>query len=64
MYKEIIPNLYLLKTKTPSCQFYLILGEKMNILIDPGINENFQILQRDLEKIGVNIPSEYGHKYP
>ncbi len=55
MYTEIIPNLYLLKTKKPSCKSYLIIGEKMNILIDPGINENFQILQRDLEKIGLNI---------
>ncbi|MCE5215114.1 MAG: MBL fold metallo-hydrolase [Methanobacterium sp.] len=55
MFKEIIPNLFLIKTKKPSCHSYLILGEKMSILIDSGINENFKILKRDLERIGVNI---------
>lgn len=55
MYKEIIPNLYLLKTGKPSCNSYLILGNKMNALIDPGINKSFKILKKDIEKIGIDI---------
>jgi len=55
MYEKIIPNLYLLKTKKPSCNSYLILGEKMKVLIDPGINEHFKILQNDLEELNINL---------
>lgn len=53
MYKEIIPGLYMIKTGKPSCTSYLILGEKMNVLIDSGINQKFGILKKDLEKIGL-----------
>ncbi len=55
MYKEIIPNLYLLKTKKPSCNSYLILGNKMKVLIDPGISQHFKILNKNLKKLGVDI---------
>lgn len=57
MYKEIIPGMYLVKTKKPSCQSYLILGDKMNVLIDPGINQNFEILKKDLHEIGLDMDS-------
>jgi glyoxylase-like metal-dependent hydrolase (beta-lactamase superfamily II) len=57
MYQEIIPKLYLIKTGKPSCQSYLILGDKMNVLIDPGINQNFEILKKDLQEIGTDINS-------
>ena len=57
MYQEIIPKMYLIKTKRPSCQSYLILGDKMNVLIDPGINQNFEILKKDLQDIGTDINS-------
>ncbi|HOI39418.1 MAG TPA: MBL fold metallo-hydrolase [Methanobacterium sp.] len=57
MYKEIIPKMYLIKTKKPSCQSYLILGDKMNVLIDPGINQNFEILKKDLRDIGLDMES-------
>jgi len=53
MYNEIIPGLYMIKTGKPSCTSYLILGDKMNVLIDSGINQKFGILKRDLEKIGL-----------
>jgi glyoxylase-like metal-dependent hydrolase (beta-lactamase superfamily II) len=55
MYEEVIPNLYLFKTKTPSCNSYLILGETMNVLIDPGINKHFKILKKDLEELDINL---------
>ncbi len=55
MYDEIIPHLYLIRTKKPSCNSYLILGNKMEVLIDPGINQHFKVLKRDLEKIGTDI---------
>lgn len=55
MYQEIIPGLYLIKTKRPSCMSYLIFGDKMKVLIDPGINQNYEILKKDLEEIGVDI---------
>lgn len=57
MYQEITPKMYLIKTKKPSCQSYLILGEKMNILIDPGINQNVEKLKKDLQDIGIDINS-------
>lgn len=49
--------MYLIKTKKPSCQSYLILGDKMNVLIDPGINQNFEILKKDLRDIGLDMES-------
>ena len=55
MYEEIIPNLYILKTKKPSCNSYLILGEQKKILIDSGINEHFKYLKKDIEKIGLKL---------
>jgi hydroxyacylglutathione hydrolase len=55
MYEEILPNLYLLKTNQPSCNSYLILGEKLKILIDSGIKEHFKILKIDIEQIGINM---------
>jgi len=57
MYQEIRPKLYLIKTKKPSCQSYLIIGDKLKVLIDPGINQNFKILKKDLEEIGTGIDS-------
>ncbi len=57
MYQEIIPKLYLIKTGKPSCQSFLILGDKMSVLIDPGINHNFEILKNDLQEIGTDINS-------
>ncbi|WP_371079087.1 MBL fold metallo-hydrolase, partial [Salmonella enterica] len=50
-----MPNLYLIKTGKPSCHSYLILGDKMNVLIDSGINQNFKILKKDLNEIGTDI---------
>lgn len=55
MYEEIIPNLYLLKTKKPSSNSYLILGKKLKILIDSGINHHFNMLVKDMESIGVDM---------
>lgn len=57
MYQEITPKMYLIKTKKPSCQSYLILGDKMNVLIDPGINQNVEILKKDLQDIGIDMNS-------
>jgi glyoxylase-like metal-dependent hydrolase (beta-lactamase superfamily II) len=57
MYQEIIPKIYLIKTGKPSCQSYLIIGDKMNVLIDPGINQNFKILKKDLKDIGIDVNS-------
>lgn len=50
MYEEIIPNLYMIKTGKPSCTSYLILGTKLNVLIDSGINQNYGILKKDLKE--------------
>ncbi len=55
MYEEIIPNLYLLKTQKPSCNSYLILGNKLKILIDSGISQHFNSLKKDMEKIGMDV---------
>ncbi|MEN6551521.1 MAG: MBL fold metallo-hydrolase [Methanobacterium sp.] len=55
MYEEIIPNLYMIKTGKPSCTSYLILGTKLNVLVDSGINQNYGILKKDLKEIGTNI---------
>jgi hydroxyacylglutathione hydrolase len=55
MYDEIMPNLYIIKTGKPSCHSYLILGTKMNVLIDSGINQNFGILKEDLKEIGIEV---------
>ena len=57
MLEEILPNLYLIKTGKPSSNSYLILGEDMNVLIDPGINERFQDLKNELEKADIDIES-------
>lgn len=53
MYNETMPGLYMIKTGKPGCTSYLILGDKMNVLIDSGINQKFGILKKDLEKIGL-----------
>ncbi|MEN4005753.1 MAG: MBL fold metallo-hydrolase [Methanobacteriaceae archaeon] len=53
MYDETIPDLHVIKTGKPSCTSYLILGDEMNVLIDSGINQKFEILKKDLEKIGI-----------
>jgi hydroxyacylglutathione hydrolase len=55
MYDEIMPNLYIIKTGKPSCHSYLILGTKMNVLIDSGINQNFGILKEDMKEIGIEV---------
>jgi hydroxyacylglutathione hydrolase len=55
MYKEILPKLYMIKTGKPSCTSYLILGDKMNVLVDSGINQNFKILKKDIKEIGLGI---------
>lgn len=55
MYDEIMQNLYIIKTGKPSCTSYVILGTKMNILIDSGINQNFGVLNEDLKEIGIGI---------
>ncbi len=48
-----MPDLFMIKTDKPSCTSYLILGDTMNILVDPGINQNFKILKEDLDDIGL-----------
>ncbi len=48
-------NLYMIKTGKPSCTSYVILGSKMNVLIDSGINQKYGILKKDLNEIGINI---------
>lgn len=55
MIKEIVPNLYLVKTGKPSSNSYLIKGKDMNMLIDPGIKEKFKNLKKELEKVDVKI---------
>lgn len=55
MYEEIIPNLYLIKTKKPSCNSYLIAGNQKKILIDSGVNEHFRYLKKNIKKIGFDI---------
>ena len=55
MYTEIMPNLYMIKTSKPSCISYLIIGIKMNILIDSGINQNYGVLKKYLKEIGIDI---------
>jgi hydroxyacylglutathione hydrolase len=57
MYREIIPGLYLLKSKKPSSNSYLILGEKLKVLIDSGISQHFNFLTKDLKDIGVDTRS-------
>jgi len=57
MYREIIPGLYLLKSKKPSSNSYLILGEKLKALIDSGISQHFNFLTKDLKDIGVDTHS-------
>lgn len=57
MYREIIPGLYLLKSKKPSSNSYLILGEKLRVLIDSGISQHFNFLTKDLKDIGVDTRS-------
>jgi len=57
MYREIIPGLYLLKSKKPSSNSYLILGEKLKVLIDSGISQHFNFLTKDLKDIGVDTHS-------
>jgi|GEM_PF-5575732 len=53
MYDETMPGLYMIRADKPGCTSYLILGDKMNVLIDSGINQKFGILKKDLEKIGI-----------
>ncbi|HTX61900.1 MAG TPA: MBL fold metallo-hydrolase [Methanobacterium sp.] len=55
MLKEILPDLYLIRTKKPSSNSYLIQGEDMNVLIDPGINERFKNLNKELKKLEVDV---------
>ncbi|MDD1775166.1 MAG: MBL fold metallo-hydrolase [Methanobacterium sp.] len=52
---EVLPDLYLIKTGKPSSNSYLILGEFMKVLIDPGISEQFHNLEKELKKIDVDI---------
>lgn len=57
MYEEIIPNLYLLKTKKPSSNSYLILGKRLKVLVDSGISQHFNTLKKAIKKIGTDINS-------
>lgn len=55
MYEKIMENLYMIKTGQPSCTSYVILGTKMNVLVDSGVNQNYGTLKKELKEIGVNI---------
>lgn len=55
MCEEIIDGLYRIKARKPGSHSYLIKGEDLCILIDPGINQNVNELQEKLAKAGVSV---------
>ena len=52
---RVIRNVYQLSAPRPSCQVYLIMSEKKNILIDTGIDVNFPSLEKALRELGLSI---------
>ncbi|MDY6911332.1 MAG: MBL fold metallo-hydrolase [Chloroflexota bacterium] len=53
MYTEIMPNLYRIETPKPGCRCYLVRGNDLDVLIDSGIASGIDILENDLQTIGL-----------
>ncbi len=54
MYKKIEDSLYKIKTERPSCTSYLIVDDNKNILIDPGLYSKYDLLEKELNDIGIS----------
>ncbi|MDY6934041.1 MAG: MBL fold metallo-hydrolase [Spirochaetota bacterium] len=55
MHEKILPELFRIETKRPSCSSYLIKTDERNILIDPGIADHIDLLEEELNEIGIGI---------
>ncbi|MDY6878966.1 MAG: hypothetical protein SV686_01820, partial [Thermodesulfobacteriota bacterium] len=44
MHSMILPGLYRVETGKPSCLSYLVKTPDRNILLDPGVADNFELL--------------------
>jgi len=52
---ELQNNIYLIQGKGKSSNSYIIKGDRLNMLIDSGLDSNFQLLQENLLKIGLKV---------
>jgi glyoxylase-like metal-dependent hydrolase (beta-lactamase superfamily II) len=52
---ELRPGIFQIKGRNGSSHSYVIQGDFMNVMIDTGSDQNFPVLQRGLQRIGVKV---------
>jgi hydroxyacylglutathione hydrolase len=52
---ELQKNIFLIRGAEKSSHSYVVKGDRMNLLIDSGIDSNFSFLQKSLLKIGLKV---------
>jgi glyoxylase-like metal-dependent hydrolase (beta-lactamase superfamily II) len=55
MCEEIIDGLYRITARKPGSHSYLIKGEDLCVLIDPGVRQHVDALQRGMSNAGVSV---------
>ncbi len=55
MCEEIAKGLYQIRAREPGCHAYLIRGERMNVLIDSGVQQHAEELQAALASAGIKV---------
>jgi hydroxyacylglutathione hydrolase len=53
--KEVQNNIFIIAGSGKSSHSYIIKGDRLNMLIDSGLDSNFQLLQESLLKIGLKV---------
>jgi len=52
---ELHPGIFQIKGRNGSSHSYVIKGEHLNVMIDTGSDQNFPVLQRGLQQIGMKV---------
>jgi len=52
---ELNPGIFQVKGRNGSSHSYVIKGDFMNVMIDTGSDQNFPVLQRGLQRIGMKV---------
>jgi glyoxylase-like metal-dependent hydrolase (beta-lactamase superfamily II) len=52
---QLKPGIFQIKGRNGSSHSYVLKGEYMNVMIDSGSDQNFPVLQRGLQQIGMKV---------
>ena len=53
--RELHPGIFQIKGRNGSSHSYVIKGDFINVMIDTGSDQNFPVLQRGLQRIGMKV---------